>query len=234
MYCELVSILGKIQGACIKNEILLQNSMSDSWKEATRIKGFGMGNSEADEVFGIVRGDENVESVENNPDAADGEASPTTDSAPHTSNGTSDGPLSGRKGSIMREEHRAAFKNSQTLRYLLSVIPSSITSFFHVLGKGLLSKRRLDSYQRQSASAVADALADAIIEQLKVPKGEFNDSLVDLYAYWIVNLASISQLMIESKWLNPLKTSQNSDVYFLRFGRATPTSICDHGSSCIS
>jgi E3 ubiquitin-protein ligase HUWE1 len=186
MYSELVLAFGKLQAACVKNEILLQNSLSDPWKEATRIKGFGMGNSEADQVFGIVHQDENVDPGEK----VDSEEMPALIDPANLPNGDS-------SRATVGEEHKAAFMNVQTLRYLLSTLPSNITSFFHALGKGLMPKRRIDSFQRQSASVVADALADALIDQLKVSKDEFNNSLVDQYAYWIVNLASVSQLMIE-------------------------------------
>lgn len=197
MYITLVKKLGCLHRACVWEEILLQNSIPDSLKEATRIKGYGMGSDEADEVFGFISRD--------HPSTGDGGPSatmPANSSIPSPSqrrvmpangiavNGTSD-------TSAAKIEETVQFKNVQSIRYLLSQIPSSITPFFQGLGKALVPKRRLESYLRQSASMVAEALAEAALGQLQYELPKRTPHAKDRYAYWIVILTSISQLMVE-------------------------------------
>lgn len=95
----------------------------------------------------------------------------------------------------------AAFKNAQTLRYLLSVLPASITGFFHNLGLGLVGKRRTDPYLRQkpNANMVADAIAETVFRQMQFNPANSSDSLKHRFAYLIVILSSFSQLLYEGK-----------------------------------
>ena len=58
VYEQLIQNLGRLHGVCVWEEILLQKRLPESWKEATRIKGYGMGSEEADEVFGFISNDE--------------------------------------------------------------------------------------------------------------------------------------------------------------------------------
>lgn len=196
MYIKLANSLGRLHRACVWEEILLQKRLPDSWKEATRIKGYPLGSDEANAVFEFIGRDEvaaesmdpatstnaSIASLTNTP----GQSTPTT----ATNN------KKPAKPSLLKDDSTAQFRNVRTLRFLLSQIPSSITPFFQGLGKALITKRRPESYPRQNAYMVADALAEATLEQLRfgVPESE---SSKDMYAYWIVILTSVSQLMIE-------------------------------------
>ena len=199
MYITLVKKLGGLHRACVWEEILLQNSIPDSLKEATRIKGYGMGSDEADEVFGFISRDRpTTAAVEGGSSTPLPPASSTLPSSPSRATPTNgaavNGPYSGSAGKL---EDTVQFKNVQSIRYLLSRIPSSITPFFQGLGKALVPKRRLDSYLRQSAYMVAEALAEAALGQLQYELPKRTPRSKDRYAYWIVILTSISQLMIE-------------------------------------
>jgi E3 ubiquitin-protein ligase HUWE1 len=196
MYITLVNKLGRLHRACVWEEILLQNSIPDSLKEATRIKGYGMGSDEADEVFGFISRDPPtaVEDGSSTTLPASSITIPPSSSQTTPLNGTTSGTPGGSAAKI---EDSVRFKNVQSIRYLLSQIPSSITPFFQGLGKALVPKRRLDSYLRQSAYMVAEALAEATLGQLQYDLPKRTPDAKDRYAYWIVVLTSISQLMIE-------------------------------------
>ncbi|KAF2005153.1 hypothetical protein P154DRAFT_353817 [Amniculicola lignicola CBS 123094] len=181
MYARLVDSLGKLHQTCVWEEILLQKNMPTEWEKETRIKSSGFGMTEADDVLHLGHSAEN--SVV--PDTGNG--------APPSGSGTT----AARRVSLTSQAS-ACFKNTQVLRYLLSKIPTGITPFFQSLGKQLLFRRNPDSYQKQCAVIVADQLAQAAINQLQLPGPKASESPEDRYAYWIVILTSISQLMVET------------------------------------
>ncbi len=200
MYAALVKSLGRLHCACVWKEIELQKRVPDSWRDATRLKGYGLGGQEADEILGLL----NHVHVDSEPTEApnvmaeidgSGEGASAQDppkSVTENSNSSKDGKSNG-----VLDRRTAAFKNVQTLRYLLSQVPSSITPFFQGLGKILIAKRRSDSYQRQNAYMVADALAEASISQLRFQAAAYSVSVQDRYSYWIVALTSLSQFLVE-------------------------------------
>lgn len=191
IYEKVIQRLGLLHRVCVWEEILLQKRLPDAWREATRIKGYGMGSEEADEVFGFISTEE--ESNEDNSNSA------SRDSNGDSSNAGNVPPKLDRKPSISKDEGTSQFKNARTLRYLLSQIPSCIVPFFQGLGKSLVAKRRPETYSRQNAYTVALAMSRANIDQLdyKIPKNAA--SAKDRYAYWIVILTSISQLVIDGQ-----------------------------------
>ena len=193
LYVYLVKRLGYLHRSCVWQEILLQNSISESLQEATRIKGYGMGSDEADEIFGFINRDR--------PTTFAGQAVPTASSSPSPSRSNSATDVFPKGDTLSstasKLEDTALFQNVQSLRYLLSQIPSSITPFLQGLGKSLVPKRRLDSYLRQCAYMVADALAESTLEQLRYELPKKSSSMKDQYAYWIVIMTSISQLIME-------------------------------------
>ncbi|KAI9839475.1 MAG: hypothetical protein M1819_002100 [Sarea resinae] len=195
MYVKLVNSLGRLHRACVWEEVLLQKNIPDPWKEATQIKGFGFGNEDADEMpSSRSRRDE----TQTGPVADTGalESRPSSAVDPATSSSTEKSEQD-KKADLERDQKTAQYKNVQILRYLLSQIQSSITPFFQGLGKVLVAKRGLDPYPKQNAVMVADALAEAALEQLRFPALEKALAVQDRYAYWIAILSSISQLMIE-------------------------------------
>lgn len=209
MYIKLAKSLGRLHRACVWEEILLQNSIPDSWKEATRIKGYPLGSDEANAVFGfIVRDDVAAESSDPTTSMNESIVSPT-DTPGQLTPSTAASAKKPAKAPVVKDETTAQFKNVRTLRYLLSQIPSSATPFFQGLGKALITKRRPESYPRQNAYMVADALAEATLEQLRF--GAPDCSPKDMYAYWIVILTSVSQLMIEGMAVLDKRDSTSRD-----------------------
>lgn len=208
MYDALVRSLGRLHRACVWEEILLQKSIPESWKEATRTKSYGMRSEEADELFGFISRDESRD--ETSPETSEPNADVVSQGSSATSRAltTPSTPKKARKVPLSKDEKSAQFKNVRTLRYLLSQIPSSIIPFFQGLGKALIAKRRPEAYAKQNAYMVAVAISEANLEQLRFEAPRNASSAKDRYAYWIVILTSISQLMIEG--MNGLCTCSNS------------------------
>lgn len=189
MYRNLIKTLGLLNRVCVWEEILLQNGLPESWKEATKVKGIGMGSDEADEVFGLTSND-GVSS--NTPDTAANMFN-VRDSA--TTNQNAAG--SSKTVSIAEDEKTARFKNTKLLRLALSQIPPLSVLFFHNLGKSLIPKRRPETYNRQIAYLVAEAISLAMLEQLRYQPPRNTACAKDRHAYWIVSVTSLSNLMVE-------------------------------------
>ncbi|KAF2201941.1 hypothetical protein GQ43DRAFT_480293 [Delitschia confertaspora ATCC 74209] len=185
MYACLVDSLGRLHRSCVWEEIILQKTMPSDWEKQTRIKGSGFGADEADSIFKIFP----ATSVPAEDSVNEGSA--TNQSS--TVAGSSEPSASSRQG-----QDSARFKNTQTLRYLLSKVPTGIAPFFQSLGKLLLFRRSPDVYQKQCAIMVADQLAKAAIDQMEFESVKKSDSLEDKYSYWIIIVTSMSQLMIDS------------------------------------
>ncbi|KAL8789491.1 MAG: hypothetical protein Q9213_001104 [Squamulea squamosa] len=195
-YITLIHSLGKLHRICIWEEILLQKAMPSSWNEATRITtGYGIGSQEADDILGLPN---RVESI-----SEDGEAAQAD-----VENGVGDATVASdnqkrSKSSLRRDESLPAFHNVRSLRYLLSQLPGDIVSFFQYLGKALIAKRRPDSYARQNAYMVADALSAALLEQIAFQLPMDSTSAQDRYSYWIVALTSLSHVLVEGLTSHP-------------------------------
>ncbi|KAL5417017.1 hypothetical protein PMIN03_001857 [Paraphaeosphaeria minitans] len=181
MYARLVDSLGRLHRSCVWEEILLQKNMPTEWEKETRVKSSGFGAIEADSVFNLGNNDR------------------PTDSTAGPSNDETVGSASGSSGDVPTpSQNSARFKNTQILRHLLSKIPPGIAPFLQSLGKLLLFRRTLESYQKQGATIVGDQLAQAAIDQLRFEAPRAFASAEDRYAYWIVILTSLSQLMIDN------------------------------------
>jgi E3 ubiquitin-protein ligase HUWE1 len=190
MYARLIESLGRLHRSCVWEELSLQRNMPTQWEKETRVKSSGFGNAEADLVFRMGLSDRTPETAA--PPATDGGSG---DNAAVTEPSTAD--------AVVPSQNSAQFKNTQTLRNLLSKIPTEIAPFCQSLGKLLLFRRSLETYQRQSATIVADQLAQAVIDQLQYRGPQESGSAEDRYAYWIVILTSLSQLMIDPNMDRP-------------------------------
>ncbi|KAJ4983787.1 ubiquitin-protein ligase [Stagonosporopsis vannaccii] len=179
MYARLVDSLGKLHRSCVWEEILLQRNMPPAWDKETRIISPGFGVAEADHIFGMGSGNRTSDLTEG---ATSDDATLSQERAP---------------AAPVPSQNSAQFKNTQTLRSLLSRIPLEIAPFFQSLGRLLLSRRSLETYQKQCATIVSDQLAQAVIDQLQFQAPKESGSLEDRYAYLIVTLTSLSQLMID-------------------------------------
>ncbi|KAF2272792.1 uncharacterized protein EI97DRAFT_196139 [Westerdykella ornata] len=186
MYARLVHGLGRLHRSCLWEEVLLCKSIPQEWvKHAPFSRSPLGGTSEYEQRAMDSLADLLGPGVAANAGAlSEGEVAA----------GTSDSPASNPGP----REQSARFRNTQILRYLLARVSKTITPFFHTLGKLLLYRRALDAYQKQCAYLVSDQLAQAAIDQLLYEPPRESNSLQDKYAYQLVALDSVSQLMIES------------------------------------
>lgn len=191
MYACLVDSLGKLHRSCVWEEIMLQRNMPPEWEKETRVKSSGFGNVEADFVFRMGTNDRPSEVAP--PPAVEGSSN----------SGATVAEAAGTEAIAPLSQDSARFKNTQTLRTLLSKIPTETAPFCQSLGKLLLFRRSLDAYQRQCATVVSDQLAQAVIDQLLYSAPQEAESNEDGYAFWVVTLSSLSQLMIDPNMDRP-------------------------------
>ncbi|KAJ5815527.1 hypothetical protein N7474_007304 [Penicillium riverlandense] len=192
-YCALVSSLGNLQAACVWEEITMERNIPEEWMKAIQGPAAKDGPQPTD-----APGVTTQESSED----------PTPPSRQEGSGVPRDAQAQPTLDSRSADTQSAAFKNAQTLRYLLSVLPASITGFFHNLGLGLVGKRRTDPYLRQkpNANMVADAIAETVFRQMQFNPANSSDSLKHRFAYLIVILSSFSQLLYEVATDRPQST----------------------------
>lgn len=186
MYARLVYGLFRLDRACVWEEILLQNKMPPEWEKETRTGSAQMSTEAEDSAV-----------QRDTPSAvppADSAASVTPVELSRPSQPT----VPTRETD---HEKSARFINTRTLRALLSKLPGEIAPFCHHLGKALLLRRSLEPYQKQCAILVADQITQGAIDQLNFPSTIEAGSKQDKYAYWVVILDSISQLMIDDSGL---------------------------------
>lgn len=179
MYARLIDSLGRLHRSCVWEEILLQKNMPSDWEKETRVKSSGFGAVEADNVFQLGNAERPGDNAASNNEAATNATSGSSADA------------------AVPSQNSARFRNTQVLRHLLSKIPPGIAPFFQSLGK-LLFRRSVETYQRQGAIIVGDQLAQAVIDQLRFEAPKSSASAEDRYAYWIVILTSLTQLMIDN------------------------------------
>lgn len=197
LYPKLLEGLLKVHGACVWEEILLSKNIPETWKNATKIKGYGMGSLEADTIFGFT--DDQSLSANLFHNSADRSAL-QDNSMPSTGiNASSE--ANSRRISLDQSTESPQFRNAKILRYLLSQVPSSIIPLVQNIGKSFTSsRRRLDSYSRQRAIASAEAWASAALSELSLNARTKSADEGNRYAYWVVMLTSISQLMVEGSF----------------------------------
>jgi E3 ubiquitin-protein ligase HUWE1 len=177
-YAGLVKKLGRLHSACIWEEVLIQKEMPDAAREAAldlRNQRYMPLGTDAGIFGGLIA-----------------HAGPSTGPQPPQQETTQGSPAGAQK--------EASMKNLKTLQFLLGVLPAGIISFHHLLGHGLITKRRMDSYQRQNAVKVGDAVASVLLDQLKLEAPNNAARLQDRFAYLIVVLSSLPQLMFSCKF----------------------------------
>ena len=187
-YIDLVKDLGRLHRACVWEEVSLQALIPDSLKEVTKAKRFRWNDEDedVDEFFSRIHMNENASDTNNDATTPEEQTKPPSAGAFKTTDSVSP---------VSYKMRRA--RNAGTLLFLLSSIPSPITPFFQGLGRALITKRRWEPYTRQNAYRVADALAEAATAQLSYELADNATSTKDQFAYLIVALTSISQVMIE-------------------------------------
>ncbi|KAJ5585549.1 uncharacterized protein N7459_005349 [Penicillium hispanicum] len=185
-YCALVSSLGNLHAACVWEEIVLEKNIPEMWLQATQSPTGKPGSERPSSTSATGTAEDSAAGTQR-----EGSGAPDSGNTPAA--------RGSENADTKVDERSAAFKNVQTLRYLLSAIPSSVTGFFHNLGLGLISKRRMDPYQKQkqNASMVADAIAESVLRELQLSAPNSSDSPKHRFAYLIVILSSFSHLLYE-------------------------------------
>lgn len=188
MYAHLIDSLGRLQRSCVWEEILLQKEMPSEWEKSTRVKSSGFNTDEANNILRLANPHLPEEPSEN----AD-----STDASGQQLSRADSGEGSTAQTSTTLDKSSAQYKNTKILRYLLSQVPTAITPFLQALGKCLLFRRTQDHWQKQNALVVADQLAKLAMDQLGYQLPKQSSSAKDRYAYWIVILTSVSQILME-------------------------------------
>jgi E3 ubiquitin-protein ligase HUWE1 len=191
LYVQLCQRLGVLSAACHREGKALEKRLPQQWNEATRPND-------------PARGGEDEQS--DSRQTADINELPAPDpvvAAAHRQDMPQTG-TSSSSADLKRDEKTAAFKNLSIVRSLLFHLPQSINQFFHQLGHGLISRKRLDPYQKQNTFVVGCAIADALVNQLDPPffKASRSNSMEtpssDLwFPYFVEVLKSCSNVLFD-------------------------------------
>jgi E3 ubiquitin-protein ligase HUWE1 len=195
-YVRLVQSLGPLLGASLKEEARLMRTIPDNWKNLRRLKDSGFGEPTADtspsvepSTPALDEPEVEARSVNLLPNSPNGDAS-----APKISNGS---PTDAKPRALTKAEQDSPFfKNYQIIGYLLSKMSRSISPFFQILGKSLVTKRTSDTFQKQSHVAIAEALADTVMSQFTLAGKE---SSPENYNYWVGILNVLRDVLIDGK-----------------------------------
>lgn len=149
IFADISKMLGSISAACYREEIALQRSIPQNWLVATKPEHFSTGDDEVDKVLS-VRPKSNS--------AGDNTTSDQLDMSEPEKLDT---------GSLEEAKRTPFFRNVQVLRYLLIVTPAANTEFLCRLGRGIVCRRRPDTFAKQKTALVASALSAAYLTQLQ-------------------------------------------------------------------
>ena len=199
MYMQLIESLDRLFHRCLIEDIALQKEVPSAWKDVPRTKGFGSGSSaNADEIIGILQSYRALPPVaETLPSSSDGEAAVAAEPSLFSTNqapmvaGTTD---AGTSDEAFRKT--AQFQNFQALRHIIRHISLTVISFFHELGKTLVTKRLSDPHQKHNAAMVAQTIADTVIKHLNVDLSTVLDR-DDQDSYQLNVLNTVSRLTFE-------------------------------------
>lgn len=199
---KLIHVLGALNAVCYREEIALQSTIPDTWLLPTRPENFSTGDEEVDKILSVLD-------------------PPTSDTGGPNPEDLSTASAE-RQETLKKEKQTTAYKNAQILRYLLIETPNSATEFFQRLGRGLVGKRRPESYGRQKALLVADSLAEAYLSQLQpkhlsieVPTSD--EAKRSRFGYLVVALSNVrGSLYDDSPSLGPSSSRQAFVIGALR------------------
>ncbi|CZR52630.1 related to TOM1 protein [Phialocephala subalpina] len=205
-YIRLVRSLGPLLGSSIKEEILLQKCVPEQWKSTPRVKDTAISEPVVEPSTSSEQPTPTIEVSENDVQPSTSASNAVGESANVSTNEPSQ-PLDSKKPSTPSklEQDSSAFKNYQSLRYLLAKMPRTIQPVLQTLGKAVVTKRNPDSFQKQYHLALADALVESIMSQLVV----FGDEAsVQNFTYWGGLLNVVNLMLIDESRQNdrPIQT----------------------------
>ena len=220
LYTSLCQQLGVISAACVREEIALQKNVPDLWLHATRPKDIETGSDEVDQILGLEHESHNLFERDTDP-ATGGQGDTEMNEPPQAAPVDSAGQAEDQGLSVDRGT--AAFKNVVILRHLLIQLPSSITQYLSILGRGLIAKRRPDTYPKQNAFMVAEAIAKALMAQMDpsfLKSADHFQSRKDFletrFAYLVVILVNVYQVLLDTSSSPEFKPSVTSVVLMLK------------------
>ena len=156
VYIDLVDRMSKIYSACLWENLVLQKTFSDDWKQQTDPQPFKMRRVNAGGLVELAA-----------ETRTDGQSSSVVE------NGAS------HKSAAENREDALALQNAKTLRYLLSQAPMGIEAFFHALGQALTLRRaHPDPSTKQHSFLVAEHIAEALARELREVKFGIQDDLM--------------------------------------------------------
>ncbi|MCJ1309078.1 hypothetical protein MMC25_002733 [Agyrium rufum] len=192
-YAKIVQHLGDLQIACTWEEILFEEKVTDP----TSLNSLAYNPDAVDPVSQAL----NSKII-----AHDTRLNYLRDGFPHGVRGTDNRALVDVLRDVTLPELKDRVTNYEQLsklRYVLGNTPVSLMHFSASLGKALLPKRRLDSYQRQAAQTIADALADTLLRMLTHKKSADNVSKKDRYGYLHFILECVCYVLVEGAMDRP-------------------------------
>ena len=111
------------------------------------------------------------------------------------------------KKPTQEERSTTQFQNYFVIHRLLHSLTPSTLPFFQTIGKTLLPRRGSDAYLRSNHLAIAEALAETVLEQLKMPQEKL--AVRDLH-YWIVMFHTLREMLID-----PTRQTDRSSVQLI-------------------
>ncbi|RVX75705.1 hypothetical protein B0A52_00061 [Exophiala mesophila] len=200
---EVSILLGGISAACYREEIALQRSIPQNWLAATKPEHFSTGDDEVDKVLS-VRPKSTSAGINTSSDLLD-----MTD------------PEQLDTESLEEAKRTPFFRNVQVLRYLLIVTPAANTEFLCRLGRGIVCRRRPDTFAKQKIALVASALSIAYLTQLQPsflgPERSQDRTSEDLdarFTYFVVALDNVRRSFYDdsNSSAGPLPAARQSFV----------------------
>ncbi|RKF62863.1 E3 ubiquitin-protein ligase ptr1 [Erysiphe neolycopersici] len=210
-YCiQLVQSLGPLLASSLREVIKLRHIVPDNWKDATSFENSVNVLLSNFSTTGSRPAGHTAESDENHsniPPNSSNSIEKSGTSINTNSSAVNPGPVS------KIDMESPAFKNYITLKFLLKKLPRIISPFFQTLGKILLAKRNLDPFQKQYHFAVADALANSILNQITIEENiKENLNLADTYTYWLGMISLFHELLLEYSNQNERHSHTNTLV----------------------
>ncbi|KAL9625810.1 MAG: hypothetical protein Q9160_000130 [Pyrenula sp. 1 TL-2023] len=150
MYIEICSKLGRLQSFCLKEELMVENEASDSWKAAVRIDETGKEAEDLKKAMEMLR----RHSSHGEDMADDAEQTPAL------------GVAESRSDTLHQEP---GYRNYVVLGHLTKHLSTNISKWFQCLAQSLVPKRRMEPFQKQNAFNIAAALGEVLVYQLKPP-----------------------------------------------------------------
>ncbi|KAH8811575.1 hypothetical protein F5884DRAFT_876864 [Xylogone sp. PMI_703] len=193
-YIQLVTDLGPILGASLREEIALRMAVPTYWKSASK----RTIPAAAQQVLDAVRSlDPSISVPERTDDDAPGGESGSTN---NTTTAENEPATLANVGPVVPkppEPGSAQHKNLRTLDSLFGKLPRTISPFFQTLGKALVTKRHPDLFQKQRNTAIAEALAETLLGQLNKLGAEEQSG--EQFAYWVGLTLALKEMLIDSK-----------------------------------